>query len=309
LATFISSLRFAFYQLGDEMTKVAFIGLGRMGGPMAVNLAHAGYKMAGFDLVPALCESAREAGISIATSAPAAVDGADVIITMLPTGEHVLAVLRTVLPSAKKRALFIDCSTIDVANSRAAHALAAEAGLASVDAPVSGGTKGAAAGTLTFMCGAKDDALSRATPILEKMGQKIIPCGAWGAGQAAKICNNMILGVNMIVVAEAFVLAEKLGLSAQALYDVVSTSSGKSHVLTSACPVPGIVPTSAANNGFKPGFTAALMGKDLKLSQAAAESVGARTPLGAEAADLYAAFIATGHEGDDFSAIINFLRR
>jgi len=251
------------------MEKVAFIGLGRMGGPMAANLVKAGYDVAGFDLIPDACESAAKDGIKIAASAQHAVGGADVTITMLPTGKHVIALLTGLVPTIKNGSLLIDCSTIDVDSARAAHALASEAGLISVEAPVSGGTKGAAEGTLTFMCGANDDALALAAPVLAKMGQKIIPCGGWGAGQAAKICNNMILGVNMIVVAEAFVLAEKLGLSHQAMFDVVSTSSGASRVLTSACPVPGIVLTSAANNGFKPGFTAALMSKDMQLSQQA----------------------------------------
>jgi 3-hydroxyisobutyrate dehydrogenase len=290
------------------MDRIAFIGLGRMGGPMAANLVKAGFDVAGFDLVPGACETAAKDGIKIAASAQRAVDGADVTITMLPTGKHVIALLTGLVPAIKKGSLLIECSTIDVDSARAAHALASEAGLTSVDAPVSGGTKGAAEGTLTFMCGANDGALALAEPVLAKMGQRIIPCGGWGAGQAAKICNNMILGVNMIVVAEAFVLAEKLGLSHRAMFDVVSTSSGASRVLTSACPVPGIVPTSAANNGFKPGFTAALMSKDMQLSQAAAASVGATTPVAARAASLYADYVAAGNNAEDFSGIINFLR-
>ncbi len=291
------------------MTKIAFVGLGKMGRPMAVNLASGGHEVVGFDLIPELCESARQAGIEIAPSASAAMRAAEVLITMLPTGKHVLSVLDEALPAMKKGSLFIDCSTIDVESARTAHAVAFDAGHWSLDAPVSGGTKGASAATLTFMCGAGDGALERATPLLEKMGQKIIACGHWGAGQAAKICNNMVLGVNMVVVAEAFVLGESLGLTHQALFDVVSTSSGASKVLTTGCPVPGIVPASAANNGFKPGFTAALMSKDLQLSQAAAGIAGVRTPLGAKAADLYAAFVAAGHDGEDFSSIINLLRK
>jgi 3-hydroxyisobutyrate dehydrogenase len=291
------------------MDRIAFIGLGRMGGPMAANLVKAGYDVAGFDLVPDAREKAAKDGIKIAASAQRAVDGADVTITMLPTGRHVIALLTGLVPAIKKGSLLIECSTIDVDSARAAHALASEAGLTSVDAPVSGGTKGAAEGTLTFMCGANDGALALAEPVLAKMGQKIIPCGGWGAGQAAKICNNMILGVNMIVVAEAFVLAERLGLSHRAMFDVVSTSSGASRVLTSACAVPGIVPTSAANNGFKPGFTAALMSKDMQLSQAAAASAGATTPVAACAASLYADYVAAGNDAEDFSGIINFLRR
>jgi 3-hydroxyisobutyrate dehydrogenase len=291
------------------MEKIAFIGLGRMGGPMAANLVKSGYDVAGFDLIPDARENAAKDGIKIAASAQHAAEGVDITITMLPTGKHVIALLIGLVPTMKKGSLLIECSTIDVDSARAVHALASEAGLISVDAPVSGGTKGAAEGTLTFMCGANDGALALAEPVLAKMGQKIIPCGGWGAGQAAKICNNMILGVNMIVVAEAFVLAEKLGLSHRAMFDVVSTSSGASRVLTSACPVPGIVPTSAANNGFKPGFTAALMSKDMQLSQAAAASVGAVTPVAARAASLYADYVAAGNDAEDFSGIINFIRR
>ena len=290
------------------MDKIAFIGLGRMGGPMAANLVKAGYDVAGFDLVPEACEKAAKDGIKIAASARHAVDGADVTITMLPTGKHVIALLTEIVPAMNKGALLIECSTIDVDSARAAHALASQAGLISVDAPVSGGTKGAAEGTLTFMCGANDGALALAEPVLARMGHKIIPCGGWGAGQAAKICNNMILGVNMVAVAEAFVLAERLGLSHQAMFDVVSTSSGASRVLMSACPVPEIVPTSAANNGFKPGFTAALMSKDMQLSQAAAASAGAVTPVAARASSLYADYVAAGNDAEDFSGIINFIR-
>jgi 3-hydroxyisobutyrate dehydrogenase len=290
------------------MTRIAFIGLGKMGKPMAANLAKAGYEVAGYDLVEELRESAGQAGISTAPSASAAVEGADVLITMLPTGKHVLAVLQDVVPAMSEKSLLIDCSTIDVQSARAAHGLASKAGLESVDAPVSGGTKGATAATLTFMCGAIGDAFGRATPVLEKMGQKIIPCGGWGAGQAAKICNNMVLGINMVAVAEAFVLGERLGLTHQAIFDVISTSSGASRVLTTACPVPGVVPASAANHGFKPGFTAALMSKDLQLSQAAAAVASVRTPLGEAAAGLYGAFVAAGHDAEDFSGIINFLR-
>jgi 3-hydroxyisobutyrate dehydrogenase len=290
------------------MTRVAFIGLGKMGKPMATNLAKAGYEVAGYDLVEELRESAGQAGIGIASSATKAVEDADVLITMLPTGKHVLAVLQDLMPAMRRKSLLIDCSTIDVQSARAAHELASRAALESVDAPVSGGTKGATAATLTFMCGAAGDALARATPVLEKMGQKIVPCGGWGAGQAAKICNNMVLGINMVAVAEAFVLGERLGLTHQAIFDVISTSSGASLVLTTACPVPGVVPTSAANHGFKPGFTAALMSKDLQLSQAAAAVASVRTPLGEAAAGLYGAFVAAGHDAEDFSSIINYLR-
>jgi 3-hydroxyisobutyrate dehydrogenase len=227
---------------------------------------------------------------------------------MLPAGEPVISVWSETVGSAKKGALFIDSSTIDVESARRAHGLAGKAGFHSVDAPVSGGTGGAKAGTLTFMCGGEADAFAAAKPVLEAMGKRIVHCGGAGAGQAAKICNNMILGATMIVTAEAFVLAEKLGLSHQALFDVASTSSGQSWSLTSYCPVPGPVPASPANNDYKPGFAAALMLKDLKLAQEAALASGATTPLGAEAAQLYALFGAAGHSSDDFSGIINFLR-
>ena len=290
------------------MTTVAFIGLGNMGGPMASNLAKAGYSVCGFDLAAALRDEAAKGGVKAAASAAEAVAGADVIVTMLPAGKHVLAVWSEIAPKAKKGALFIDSSTIDVDSARAAHALAEKGGLLSVDAPVSGGTGGAKGATLTFMCGGADAAFAAARPLLEKMGKKIVHCGGAGAGQAAKICNNMILGATMIVTAEAFVLAEKLGLSHQALFDVASTSSGQSWSLTTYCPVPGPVPTSPANNDYKPGFAAALMLKDLKLAQEAAASAGANTPLGASAAQLYALFNAAGHAGEDFSGIVNFLR-
>jgi 3-hydroxyisobutyrate dehydrogenase len=292
------------------MTTIAFIGLGNMGGPMAANLVKAGHSVLGFDLMEASRAAASEAGISVQASAIAAVrDGAaDVVITMLPAGKHVRAVWSELLPVAKKGALFIDCSTIDVDSARAAHAMAKAAGIASLDAPVSGGTGGAKGATLTFMAGGEDTAFARGKLILESMGKKIVHCGGAGAGQAAKICNNMILGISMIGVGEAFVLAEKLGLSHQALFDVASTSSGQCWSLTTYCPVPGPVPTSPANNGYKPGFAADLMLKDLKLSQEAATASGAATPLGAAAAELYSQFQAAGHGGDDFSGMINFLR-
>ncbi|MBN8977785.1 MAG: 3-hydroxyisobutyrate dehydrogenase [Rhizobiales bacterium] len=290
------------------MANIAFIGLGNMGGPMAANLVKAGHKVAGFDLVEASCEAAKAAGASIAATAVDAVKGADVVVTMLPAGKHVLSVWTEILPSVAKGALLIDCSTIDVESAVAAHGLAAKAGVASVDAPVSGGVGGAQGATLTFMCGGDDKAFAAAKPILEKMGKKIVHCGKAGAGQAAKICNNMILGISMIGVCEAFTLAEKLGLSHQALFDVSSTSSGQCWSLTTYCPVPGPVPTSPANNDYKPGFAAALMLKDLKLSQAASKAAGAATPLGAHAEEIYAAFERAGHGGVDFSGIIHHLR-
>lgn len=290
------------------MTSIAFIGLGNMGGPMAANLAKAGHTVTGFDLSPASCDQARSDGIAIAGSAQDSVRDAAVVITMLPAGKHVLAVWNDILTQVRPGTLVIDCSTIDVESARSAHAMAKEQGLRSLDAPVSGGVGGAKGATLTFMAGGTAEAFAQAEPILSQMGKKVVHCGEAGAGQAAKICNNMILGISMIGVAEAFVLAEKLGLSHQALFDVASTSSGQCWSLTTYCPVPGPVPTSPANNDYKPGFAAALMLKDLKLAQEAALASGATTPLGAEAAQLYALFNNAGHEGDDFSGIINFIR-
>src|SRR5277367_15138 len=290
------------------MSKIAFIGLGNMGAPMAANLVKAGHSVAGFDLVDAAKTAAAASGVAIAASAAEAVASADTVVTMLPAGRHVLAAHAELLPAMPKGALVIDCSTIDVDSARRAHEAGAAAGVLTLDAPVSGGVGGATAGTLTFMCGGSAEAFARAKPILENMGKRIVHCGAAGAGQAAKICNNMILGATMIATCEAFVLAEKLGLSAQALFDVASTSSGQSWSLTSYCPVPGPVPASPANNGYKPGFAAALMLKDLRLAQEAALSAGASTPIGAQAAQLYALFAASGHAGDDFSGIVNFLR-
>ncbi|NBJ09631.1 3-hydroxyisobutyrate dehydrogenase [Microvirga arsenatis] len=292
------------------MTSIAFIGLGNMGGPMAANLVRAGHRVAGFDLSPASCDQARADGVGVAGSTADAVRDAEVVVTMLPAGKHVLSVWTEILPALKDGTLVIDCSTIDVESARKAHGMARDQGrsLMSLDAPVSGGVGGAKGATLTFMAGGTKEAFDRAEPILSKMGKKVVHCGEAGAGQAAKICNNMILGISMIGVSEAFVLAEKLGLSHQALFDVASTSSGQCWSLTTYCPVPGPVPTSPANNGYKPGFAAALMLKDLKLAQEAALASGASTPLGAEAAQLYALFANAGHEGDDFSGIINFIR-
>jgi 3-hydroxyisobutyrate dehydrogenase len=290
------------------MTSIAFIGLGNMGNPMAANLVKAGHSVRGFDLVPANLEMAKANGVSVAADAGATVDGAEVVITMLPAGKHVVAVWSDIAPKAAAGTLFIDSSTIDVDSARKAHAIAAGHGLLSVDAPVSGGTGGATAGTLTFMAGGSDAAFSRAEPVLKPMAGRIVHCGGDGAGQAAKICNNMILGVSMIGVSEAFVLAEKLGLSHQALFDVASTSSGQCWSLTTYCPVPGPVPSSPANRDYKPGFAAALMLKDLRLAQEAASASGAVTPMGAEAAQLYALFNAQGGADADFSGIIEFLR-
>ncbi|WP_076860449.1 3-hydroxyisobutyrate dehydrogenase [Bradyrhizobium mercantei] len=290
------------------MANVAFIGLGNMGGPMAANLVKAGHKVTAFDLVAASRDQAKSDGAAIAESSVAAVKGADVVITMLPAGKHVLGVWNEVLPAMAKGALIIDCSTIDVESAKQAHALAAKHGMASVDAPVSGGTGGAKGATLTFMCGGEAKAFAAAQPMLANMGKKIVHCGAGGAGQAAKICNNMILGISMIAVGEAFVLAEKLGLSHQALFDVASTSSGQCWSLTTYCPVPGPVPTSPANNDYRPGFASNLMVKDLTLAQDAANAAGAVTPLGKHAQELYKTFDASGHGGVDFSGIIQHVR-
>jgi 3-hydroxyisobutyrate dehydrogenase len=290
------------------MTSIAFIGLGNMGGPMAANLVKAGHTVTGFDLSPASCEQAKSDGVNVAGSTLDAVRDAEVVVTMLPAGKHVLSVWTDILPAVKEGTLLIDCSTIDVESARKTHGMAQERNLTSLDAPVSGGVGGAKGATLTFMAGGAKEAFDRAEPILSRMGKKVVHCGEAGAGQAAKICNNMILGISMIGVAEAFVLAEKLGLSHQALFDVASTSSGQCWSLTTYCPVPGPVPTSPANNDYKPGFAAALMLKDLKLAQEAALASGASTPLGAEAAQLYALFANAGHDGDDFSGIINFIR-
>jgi 3-hydroxyisobutyrate dehydrogenase len=290
------------------MTTIGFIGLGNMGNPMAANLVKAGHKVHGFDLVPENLKMARDNGVVVMANGAAAAKDAEIVITMLPAGRHVLSVYEDIAPKAAKGTLFIDSSTIDVNSARKAHAIAGKHGLLSIDAPVSGGTGGATAGTLTFMAGGSKEAFAKAEPVLQPMAGRIVHCGDAGAGQAAKICNNMILGISMIGVSEAFVLAEKLGLSHQALFDVASTSSGQCWSLTTYCPVPGPVPASPANRDYQPGFAAALMLKDLKLAQEAAQQSGAVTPLGAEAAQLYALFNAQGNSGADFSGIIRFLR-
>src|SRR6186713_398660 len=291
------------------MADIAFIGLGNMGGPMAANLVKAGHKVTAFDLVAASRDQAKADGAAIAESSVASVKGADIVITMLPAGKHVLSVWNEVIPVMTKGALIVDCSTIDVESAKQAHALAAKNGVLSVDAPVSGGTGGAKGATLTFMCGGEDKAFAAAKPVLEKMGKKIVHCGGAGAGQAAKICNNMILGISMIAVSEAFALGEKLGLSHQALFDVASTSSGQCWSLTTYCPVPGPVPTSPANRDYQAGFTAAMMLKDLKLSQDAAKATRTKTELGADAERIYSQYVASGEAARDFSGIIRFVRR
>jgi 3-hydroxyisobutyrate dehydrogenase len=293
------------------MTTIGFIGLGNMGGPMAANLVKAGHRVLGFDVVPAALAAARQAGVQTVGSAAETARGAAVVITMLPAGQQVRDVYedpKGPLALAAPGSLFIDCSTIDVTSARAAHAAAAVAGMSSLDAPVSGGVGGAVAGTLTFMVGGAPAAFERAQPLLGAMGRKVVHCGDASAGQAAKICNNMILGISMIAVGEAFVLAEKLGLSHQALFDVASTASGQCWALTSYCPVPGPVPASPANNAYRPGFAAALMVKDLTLAQEAAKAAGAETELGRHAAKLYERFAAEGNGGKDFSAIIESIR-
>jgi 3-hydroxyisobutyrate dehydrogenase len=290
------------------MSKIAFIGLGNMGAPMAANLVKHGHEVRGFDLAASLMAAASQAGVAPAKTARDAVGGAEIVVTMLPAGRHVLSVYTDTLHDVPAGTLFIDSSTIDVESAREAHAMAASAGMLSLDAPVSGGTGGAAAGTLTFMAGGTEAAFARAEPILSAMGRKIVHCGSAGAGQAAKICNNMILGISMIAVSEAFVLGEKLGLSHRALFDVASTSSGQCWSLTTYCPVPGPVPASPANKDYQPGFAVALMLKDLRLAQEAANATGAHTELGKQAASIYGAFEDAGQGGMDFSAIINAIR-
>jgi 3-hydroxyisobutyrate dehydrogenase len=290
------------------MPAIGFIGLGNMGAPMAANLVNSGEHVLGFDLVPALREVSARDGVQIVASAKGAVDDADVVITMLPAGEHVLSVWNDIVPHARQGTLFIDCSTIDVASARKAHELAASRGIATLDAPVSGGVGGAKAATLTFMVGGTAHAFARGKPVLERMGKRIVHCGEAGNGQVAKICNNMILAASMIALGEAFVMGEKLGLSHQALFDVASASSGQCWALTSYCPVPGPVPASPANNGYKPGFAAALMLKDLKLAREAARSVKVKNAIGAHAAEIYEEFAQQGHSGSDFSGIINLVR-
>ncbi len=290
------------------MLKIGFIGLGNMGGPMAANLVRAGHAVRGFDLVPEAVAAARAAGVEPVTSGREAVHGAEIVITMLPAGKHVVAVYEDVLDEAAPGTLVIDASTVDIASARKAHDLAAARGLDSVDAPVSGGVAGAEAATLTFMVGGAGAAVARGTPVLEAMGKRIVHCGGPGAGQAAKICNNMILGISMIGISEAFVLGETLGLTHQAVFDVASTSSGQCWALVNHCPVPGPVPASAANRDYKPGFATALMLKDLTLSQAAAREAGAATPLGQAAQALYERFAAAGNADLDYSAIVTFIR-
>ncbi|RWR53053.1 3-hydroxyisobutyrate dehydrogenase [Sinirhodobacter ferrireducens] len=280
--------------------KIGFIGLGNMGGPMAANLVKAGHEVTGFDLSAPMPE-----GVAKAASAAAAAQGAEVVFTMLPNGAILRAVAVEVIPAMPKGAVLCDCSTVDVESARAVAEQAVAAGLAALDAPVSGGVGGATAGTLTFMVGGPDAAFATVQPLFDIMGQKAVHCGAAGAGQAAKICNNMILGVTMIATCEAFALADKLGLDRSRMFDVVSTSSGYSWSMNAYCPAPGVGPTSPADNDYKPGFAAELMLKDLRLSQQAAEAADADTPMGQLAAALYTTFVeAEDGRGKDFSAML-----
>jgi 3-hydroxyisobutyrate dehydrogenase len=292
------------------MAKIGFIGLGNMGGPMVENLLKAGHGVQAFDLVRGNVELAVKAGATAAATVPAAVEGAEIVITMLPAGPHVRQVLldNGALAAAPAGCLFIESSTIDVETARALHEEAREAGIDMVDAPVSGGVAGATAATLTFMVGGTGEAFARAEPVCAVMGKTIVHAGGPGNGQAAKICNNMILGISMIGVCEALVLAEKLGLDHQKLYDISSKSSGACWSLNTYCPAPGPVPASPANNDYKPGFAAAMMLKDLNLSQAAARATKAGTPMGAAATALYKRYVETGKGNTDFSGIIRMIR-
>ncbi|MEF9907274.1 3-hydroxyisobutyrate dehydrogenase [Streptomyces sp. P9-A2] len=295
--------------------KIAFVGLGNMGGPMAANLVKAGYAVTGFDPSPAACEQAVEKGVVLAGSAAEAAAGAEAVITMLPTGDHVLDVYlgrrgdTPLLEAVPPDALLIDCSTIAVQDARTAASHAVEAGHRAIDAPVSGGVVGAAAGTLTFMVGADEADIDEARTILEPMAGRVVHCGGVGAGQAAKICNNMILGISMIAVSEAFVLGERLGLTHQALFDVASTASGQCWALTTNCPVPGPAPTSPANRDYAPGFASPLMAKDLALAMKAADATLTDVRLGRLATDLYRDFAVGSGRTRDFSAIIEQVRQ
>lgn len=292
------------------MATIGFIGLGKMGGPMMLNLVKAGHTVKAFDVVPAALDEAKQAGATVAAEAADAARRVDAVVTMLPAGQHVREVYlgeRGVIAAAAPGTLLIDSSTIDVDTARAVTAAAGKSGLHMVDAPVSGGVGGAAAGTLTFMVGGEPAAFARAEPILQAMGKAVIHTGGPGTGQAAKICNNMLLGISMIGVCEAFALARRLGLEEQRLFDVSSKSSGQCWSLTSYCPVPGPVPSSPANRDYQPGFTASMMLKDLRLAQQAAQSAGAATPLGAAAESLYGIFCNSGKGELDFSGIIRLL--
>lgn len=289
------------------MTSIAFIGLGNMGAGMAANLAKAGHDVRAFDLSAAALERARASGCKGAASVREAASGAEIAITMLPADDHVYGVTSDLMAAAPAGTLFVDCSTISVDTARSVAQSATRAGFQAVDAPVSGGVAAAEAGTLTFMVGGPEEAFARARPYLEVMGKSVIHAGGPGAGQAAKICNNMLLGISMIATCEAFMLAEKLGLDPQKFFDISSKASGQCWSMTSYCPAPGPVPTAPSNRGYAPGFATAMMLKDLRLAQRAAASAGAATPLGAQAEALYALFHANGGAQRDFSGIIEFL--
>jgi 3-hydroxyisobutyrate dehydrogenase len=289
--------------------KIAFIGLGNMGGGMAANLAKAGHEVRAFDLSEDALARAVEAGCVRAASAAEAVTGAEAVVTMLPAGKHVASVYESdVFPNAAPGTLLLDCSTIDVATARSNIEAATANGLVAVDAPVSGGIAAANAGTLTFMVGGTDEGFARAQPILAQMGKAVIHAGEAGAGQAAKICNNMLLGASMVATCETLALALKLGLDPQKFFDIASVSSGQCWSLTSYAPLPGVGPTTPADNDYKGGFAAALMLKDLRLAMEAAASVDADVPMGAKARELYEAFVAADQDGRDFSAIIRTLQ-
>lgn len=293
------------------MARIAFLGLGNMGGPMARNLVGAGHAVRGYDPVRASVEAARAGGVEPAASVAAACEGAEVVFTMLPAGAQVRQVYTGeggVLASAPAGAVLIDSSTIDVGSARAVHAAAETGGFFMVDAPVSGGVAGAEAGTLTMMVGGSDAAFAKAQPFLEIVGGKVVHAGQAGNGQVAKVCNNMMLGISMIAVAEGFTLAERLGLDPKKLFEISSASSGACWAMLNHNPVPGVVETAAANRDYKPGFAAAMMHKDLKLAQEAAALAGCATPLGAEAAQLYTLFVNAGNEGLDYSAIIRMIK-
>jgi 3-hydroxyisobutyrate dehydrogenase len=290
------------------MTTIAFLGLGHMGGPMAANLLAAGHTVRGFDPVAELKDAAEAKGAKVFDSGARAAADSDVVITSLPNGGIVKACYAEVLPAAREGTLFIDTSTISVDDARTINSQAAERGFDQLDAPVSGGVKGATAGTLAFMVGGDEAAVQRARPVLEPLAGKIIHCGASGTGQAAKLCNNMVLAVQQIAVGEAFVLAEKLGLSAQSLFEVITGATGNCWAVHTNCPVPGPVPTSPANNDFKPGFATALMNKDIGLAMDAVSSTGSTAPLGSHAAEIYAKF-AADHADKDFSAVIELIRK
>ncbi len=290
------------------MARVAFIGLGNMGGGMAANLAKAGYEVVAFDLSKDALARAKANGCAVAKTAEAAVADVEAVVTMLPAGKHVAEVYRSnVLLNAPKSAILIDCSTIDVATAKAIESEAQAAGYTMVDAPVSGGIAAADGGTLTFMVGGSDEGFERAKAILNKMGKAVIHAGGAGAGQAAKICNNMLLGATMAATCEAFVLAQKLGLDPQTFFDISSKASGQSWSMTSYCPVPGVGPETPADRNYEGGFAAALMLKDLKLAMEAAQEAGAYTPMGGEAEELYQRFVDRGGGTKDFSALIKMI--